>query len=226
MTVKNKDQVNKKIKVFLVDDHAMICDGLAELINLSNDIIVCGKANDANSAMNGICQTKPDVAIIDLILKESSGLLLIKDAVAKIPNLSILALSMLDEAIYAERALQAGAMGYIMKDASGDKILHGIRNLAKGKKYISDELTERILDKMAGSQKVKEPSPSRLLTNRELEIFSLTGNGQNSQQISKKLHISVKTVETHHFNIKSKLGLTNVNELIKSAVKWVLNESK
>ncbi len=133
---------------------------------------------------------------------------------------------MLDESIYAEQAFQSGAKGYIMKDASGDKIFQGIRNIASGKKYISEDLTERMLDKMIGNQKEKFSSPCTLLTNRELEIFCMTGNGQNSQQISRDLHISIKTVETHHFNIKAKLGLKNVNELIKCAVKWVMNESK
>ena len=222
----NKENCNKKIKVFLVDDHAMICDGLAELINLSNDIIVCGKANDITNAMSGICHAKPDVAIVDLILKESSGFSLINEIVTRFSKLPILVLSMLDELIYAERALKAGAMGYIMKDASGDKVLQGIRSIAKGKKFVSEELTERMLDKMIGRQQGKFCSPGSLLTNRELEIFNMTGNGLNSQQISKKLHISVKTVETHHFNIKAKLGLRNVNELIEHAVKWVLNDNK
>ena len=226
MQKKNSNHYNRKINVFLVDDHAMICDGLTELINLSNDVVVCGKANDAKSAMNAIYNTKPDVAIVDLILKESSGLSLIKEITTKIPNLPVLALSMLDESIYAEQAFQSGAKGYIMKDASGEKILQGIRNLAEDKKYISEELIERILDKIANNHKGKFSSPSSLLTNRELEIFGMTGNGQNSQQISKELHISIKTVETHHFNIKAKLGLKNVNELIKCAVKWVLNENK
>ena len=152
----------------------MICDGLTELINLSNDVVVCGKANDAKSAMNAICNTKPDVAIVDLILKESSGLSLIKEITTKIPNLPVLALSMLDESIYAEQAFQSGAKGYIMKDASDEKILQGIRNLAEGKKYISEELTERILDKIANNQKGKFSSPSSLIhTDGRVQLLQL-----------------------------------------------------
>ncbi len=225
MTAKNNKQ-NNKVNVFLVDDHAMICDGLAEFINLSNDIRVCGKANDINSAIESICQVEPDVAIVDLILKDSSGLTLVKELTRTRPKLPILVMSMLDESIYAERSFKAGAKGYIMKDVPGDKILEGIRNLSNGKKYISEALTERMLDKMIGNQKISSCSPYSLLTNRELEIFSMTGNGKNSQQISRSLHISIKTVETHHFNIKAKLGLKNVNKLIEYAVKWVLNEHK
>lgn len=226
MPIKNKERSNGKIKVFLVDDHAMICEGIAELINLADDVIVCGKANDIDNAMDGIYQAKPDVVIVDLILNGSNGLSLIKEIVTKIPDLPILVLSMLDESIHAGRALHMGARGYVMKNATGDKVLHGIRNLFEGKIYVSEKLNERMLERMAGNHERKLPSPHNILTNRELEIFCMTGNGLNSRTISKSLHISIKTVETHHFNIKTKLGLRNVNELIEHAVKWVVNDNK
>ncbi|MGR3319103.1 MAG: response regulator [Candidatus Anammoxibacter sp.] len=224
MTTANNEHCNKKTRVYLVDDHAVICDGLAKLINLEEDIMVCGTSTDPDEAFKNICSQKPDVVIVDLILKDMNGLSLVRDIVSKFPNIPILILSMMDESIYAERALQAGAMGYVMKDQPGEEVLKGIRNLVAGKKFVSEELTERMLDRLVGQKKGKSCSPFELLTNRELEVFSMTGNGRNSKQIAEKLHISVKTVETHHFNIKAKLDLKNVNELIEYAVKWVLSQ--
>ncbi|MGR3179782.1 MAG: response regulator [Candidatus Anammoxibacter sp.] len=223
MTTKSNGHSNKKTNVYLVDDHAVICDGLTKLINLEEDIMVCGSSTDPDDAFKNICHKKPDVVIVDLIFKDTNGLSLIKDIVSKFPNMTILVLSMMDESIYAERALQAGAMGYVMKDQPGEKVLQGVRNLVAGKKFVSEELTERMLDRLADRNKGKFCSSYALLTNRELEVFSMTGNGRNSQQIAKNLHINIKTVETHHFNIKAKLGLKNVNELIEHAVKWVLS---
>ncbi|MGR3220907.1 MAG: response regulator [Candidatus Anammoxibacter sp.] len=137
MVTINNEHCNKKTNVYLVDDHAVICEGLTKLINLEEDVMVCGSSTDPADAFKNICRKKPDVVIVDLILKDANGLSLVRDIIAKFPNMPILVLSMLDESIYAERAFQAGAIGYVMKDQPGDELLQGIRNAVTGKKHVS-----------------------------------------------------------------------------------------
>jgi len=224
MADKDTDNSGKKIRVFLVDDHAVIRDGLVKLINLEDDLLVCGEAGDSKSAMIKIQDIKPDVVIVDLSLKESSGLSLINDISIKFPKMPTFVLSMLDELLYAESALKAGAMGYIMKEEPAEKLLTGIRQVVAGKKIVSEAVTERMLDSLSNRKKGTEGSPQNILTKRELEIFVMIGKGLNSQLVAEKLQISTKTVDSHNFNIKNKLKLTNAAELKQFSVKWIISQ--
>ena len=224
MTDKEMDNCVKKIKVFLVDDHAVIRDGLVKLINLEDDLMVCGEAGDGKSAMVKIKDLRPDVVIVDLSLKESSGLSLINDLSVKFPKIPTFVLSMLDELLYAESALKAGAMGYIMKEEPAEKLLAGIRQVVAGKRYVGEAVTERMLDSLSNRRKGTEGSPQNTLTKRELEIFVMIGKGLNAQHIAEKLQISTKTVDSHNFNIKNKLKLANAAELKQFSVKWIISQ--
>ena len=210
-----------KAKIIIVDDHPIVRQGLAELINHENDLVVCGQAEGALDAMEVIKDLEPDIVIVDISLKDISGLELIKDIRVRYPQTPVLVLSMHDESLYAERSLRAGAKGYIMKQEATGKVVTAIRKVLMGELYISDRMTARMVDRLVGG--VSESSPINALSDRELEVFDMLGQGHGTRYISEKLHLSIKTIETYRAHIKRKLNLSDATELIQHAVQWVNN---
>jgi DNA-binding NarL/FixJ family response regulator len=208
--------------VFIVDDHPIVRQGLAQMINREPDLAVCGDAEDAGSAVRRIEAMKPDLVVVDISLNGPDGLDLLKDIRARDPHLPVLMLSMLDEAIYAERALRAGASGYIMKQEATEKVLTAIRRILDGEIYVSGRMANRMLHRFVGDAPSGNPSPIAELTDRELEVFRLIGEGHGTRQIAEELHISVKTVESYQAHIKEKLALKNSRELVQSAIQWTI----
>jgi len=210
-----------KTSVLIVDDHPVVREGLALRINRQPDLEVCGEAESPAEALRQIAACKPDLAIVDLLLKDGSGLELIRDIHTRHPRLPVLALSIQDERLYARRALQAGAKGYIMKQEATDKVVEAIRHVLSGHVYLSDPMRLRLLDSLAGSDSMSFLSPIEQLSDRELEVFRLLGEGLGTRQIAERLHLSVKTVETYCDRIKVRLNLASRSELVRDAVLWV-----
>jgi DNA-binding NarL/FixJ family response regulator len=222
-----RDKIDgNKAKILIVDDHPLVREGLADLVNKEKDLVVCGQAEDAHQAMEAIRELKPDMAIVDISLKETSGLELIKDIKIRHPSLPVLTLSMHEESVYAERALRAGAKGYIMKREATKKVVTAIRKVLRGQLYLSEKMTTRLVRKFVDGKPEAGTSPIDRLTDRELEVFSLLGWGKGTRQISEKLHLSVKTIETYRSRIKEKLNLTSASELLQHAFQWVNSEGK
>lgn len=218
--VKGKSaKTSAKKRILIVDDHPMMRDGLRQLIGSEPDLEVCGEADDANLALELAETSRPDIAVVDITLRTSSGLELIKDLKIRSPDTAVLALSMHDESLYAERVLRAGGRGYIMKQEGGKKIIEGIRRVLSGGVFVSDTISARILDSFSGGG--KKLSPVETLTDREFEVFQLIGQGLGTQEMAEKLRVSVKTVEVHRVNIKAKLGVPTAPELIRFAVRWL-----
>ncbi len=213
------------IKVFLVEDHPIFRLGLRELIEQELDLQVCGEAENIGTAWEKISRTPPDLAIIDISLAGRSGLELVKQLKDELPDLPTLVLSMHEEALYAERALQAGARGYIMKHETSDLIVDAIRRVCRGEVYLSEKMTSNILFKMVGGT-AKGPLPEQCLTNRELEVFEMIGRGLTTQEVSRRLCLSAKTVGTYRERIKEKMQLRNASELTQRAVQWVEQSNK
>ena len=213
-------QTKMKMRVLIVDDHPLLRDGITRLINSQLDLVVCGEAEDRASALAITETAKPDVAVVDISLKDQSGLELIKDFRVQFPGLLILALSVHDESVYAERALRAGARGYVMKREASEKVLEAIRSVLEGKVYASSQVAAAILDKVTGHPAGPMRSVLDILSDRETEVLMWIGKGYGSNQIAKQLHISVKTVEAHRANIKLKLKLSSSSELLQCAIGW------
>jgi DNA-binding NarL/FixJ family response regulator len=209
-----------KKRVFLVDDHPAMRKGLKDLIGQENDLAVCGEAGDIPSALEGIAKAKPDIAVVDLTLKEASGLDLVKDLKARHASLPVLVLSMHAESLYAERSIRAGARGYIMKEATTENIVGAIRRVLSGEIYLSADVSSRMLKKMAGDRPA-EGDAVESLSDRELEVFRLVGEGLRTRDVAERLHLSVKTVESYREHIKLKLRLENAAQLTRAAVEWV-----
>ena len=207
-----------KKKVFIVDDHPVVRQGLAAFINGEDDFVVCGDAEDAESAVRLINKLDPDILIVDLSLRGTGGIELTSVIKARF-NIPVLLLSMHDENIYAERAIRAGARGYIMKSESMEKVVSALREILAGKIYLSDEMKERLLGKLLTAAEMKE-SPLDGLTNREVDVFRLIGRGFSNRLIAQELSLSVKTVETYRSRIIEKLKLKNSSELARFAVEW------
>jgi DNA-binding NarL/FixJ family response regulator len=210
--------------VFLVDDHPLVREWLTNLINQQPDLVVCGEAEGAPQALQAIAALKPAVAIVDLSLKDSSGLELIKDLKQLEPSVKVLALSMHDESLYAERALRAGAKGYIMKRETTSRVIDAIRHVLEGKVYVSEAVTQAMTAKFAGGRGLEELSPVELLSDRELEVFVMLGQGIGTRQISETLNFSLKTVQAYCARAKEKLHLKNATELLREAICW--NETR
>lgn len=210
--------------VFIVDDHPIVRQGLALLINREPDLIVCGDAEEAGSALGQIEALKPALVVVDISLNGPDGLDLLKNLRARDPKLPVLILSMLDESLYAERALRAGASGYIMKQEATERVLVAIRRILAGEIYVSDRMADRMLHRFVGGADVEERSPIACLTDRELEVFRLIGQGNGTRQIAEQLHISVKTVESYQAHIKEKLSLKSGRELVQSAIQWTVSD--
>jgi DNA-binding NarL/FixJ family response regulator len=211
-----------KCKVFLVDDHPIVRQGLALFIEREPDLMVCGEAEDATSALQAIRESTPDFVILDISLDGRDGLELLKTLRAGHPNLPVLVLSMHDESVYAERSLRAGANGYIMKQEAADKVITAIRQILGGDVYLSDRLTKRMLQQFVNGS-ISPRDPLAKLSDRELEVFRLIGAGHGTRQIADELHVSAKTIESYQAHIKEKLALRNARELVQHAVEWSLN---
>ena len=214
--------VDTRIKVLIVDDHPIVREGLAARIARQPDLTVCGEAEDVADALELVKTVQPELAIIDLSLKSGQGLDLIKRIQTCSPRTKTLVSSMYDESLYAERALRAGALGYVNKQEMSEKIIEAIRQVLEGKIYLSPRMTERLLQRAVGSTPQLAQSPIETLSDRELEIFKMIGQGKTTRQIAGDLHLSIKTVETHRENIKSKLNIVNAAELSREAVQWVM----
>jgi DNA-binding NarL/FixJ family response regulator len=206
-------------KIILVDDHPVLREGLAKLINREPGFSICGQFEDAACAFSAIPTLSPDLAIVDLALKGSNGLELIKNSRAAYPKLVILVLSMYDESLYAERALRAGAAGYIMKQEASEKILTAIRQVLAGGIYLSEKMSSKLMHQLVGGKAREAGSTLERLSDRELEIFGLIGQGMGTRQIAEQLHLSIKTVESHRSHIKEKLNLKDANELVHTAIR-------
>jgi len=211
-------------RVLIVDDHPILRQGISQLINQEKDLEVCGEAGDVQKALDLIEKTKCEIAILDISLNGASGIELLKDIKVRFPKLPVLILSMHDESIYAPRALRAGASGYVMKHEGPDKVLIAIRKVLNGEVYLSEKLGATLLNQMAG-RKSMVTSPVEQLSDRELEVFSLIGQGHATRAISEKLHLSVKTIESHRAHIKEKLNLKNATELVHHAIQWAQSEN-
>jgi DNA-binding NarL/FixJ family response regulator len=211
-------------RVLIVDDHPLIRQGLVQLLNEERGIEVCGEAGNGREALELAAAVKPELLILDLRLPDRDGIDLISDLKAHDPGLLILVLTMRDEQVYAERALSAGAAGYVMKGHSPDVVLAAINRVLDGQVYLSEEMTAAVLKRFAGHGHPEQISSIDLLSRRELQVMSLIGQGLGPKEIGKEMHISVRTVETHRENIKIKLGLDDAAALRKFAIQWVQRE--
>jgi DNA-binding NarL/FixJ family response regulator len=214
----------KDITFLIIDDHPLFRAGLKQLINQEKGFNVIAEAGDAEEALDIITQKVPDFAIVDISLKGMNGLELIKILNSKYSQLIILVVSMHDEALYAERALKAGARGYIMKQEASKKVLTAIHQLLDGKVYISEAMHDKMLMGMIKGKSELENNPIDKLSDREFEVFLLIGKGLGPIQIAEELNLSVKTVETYRAHIKTKLMLENAAELRKHAIKWIQSQ--
>ena len=220
MSARGKN-LGSKIKVFIVEDHPVYSLGLKELINQEDDMEVCGSAVDTETAWHQIKKAGPDIVITDLILKKSSGIDLIRNIKKLHDELPVLVISMLDEMQYAERAFAAGASGYIMKHEASGSIVDAIRAVSSGKRYMSEEITSAFVDRAINHGTFHKLSGIDSLTDRELEIFRLIGNGLATGEIASQLRINVKTVGTYRERIKQKLGIKSSACLVREAMRWL-----
>ena len=209
-----------KKRILIVDDHPMMRQGLVQLIGAEADLSVCGEAENAEQALSTVEGLKPDLVLADISLPGKNGLELIKDFQAILPGLPILVISMHDESLYAERVLRAGGRGYIMKQEGGKKLMAAIRQVLNGQIYVSEKMSAEILEMFSGRRSGNEGSPVEKLTDREFEVFQLIGQGKGTRDIAAQLHLSIKTVDVHRANIKTKLKLKSAAELIRFAVRW------
>lgn len=217
------DAQAKKYRVLLVDDHPIVRQGLALLIDREADLSVCGEAEGAHTAFHAIETLRPDIVVLDISLNGPDGLEVLKEIRMKSGSLPVLILSMHDESIYAERAMRAGANGYIMKQEATEKVLIAIRRILQGDVYLSDRLTTTMLQQYVRGGAHTKSSPLLNLTDRELEVFRLIGEGHGTRQIADELHLSVKTIESYQAHIKEKLALRNARELVQHAIEWTVN---
>jgi DNA-binding NarL/FixJ family response regulator len=213
-----------KARLLLVDDHAIVRDGLAQLVQREHDLTVCGEAASAEEAVQVLTRCQPDLVVLDISLGGANGLELIKNLKAIDPGLRMLVLSMHDETHYAERALRAGANGYVMKGAGRDQIMRAIRTVLGGEIFVSDTINKSILHQYLHGAGGTSASPINNLGDRELEILTLLGKGLGSKEIAERLHLSQKTVDSHRTHMKEKLGLKGAPELIRFAFEWVSSQ--
>ena len=214
----------KKKTVFVVDDHPLLRQGLALLINREQDLIVCGEAEEAQAAIKAIAAKQPDILIVDISMNGPDGLDLLKNIRTLYPDLPVLILSMHDESIYAERALRARANGYIMKQEATEKVLVAVRRILGGDIYLSDRIANKLLHQYISGASADMHSQLSSLSDRELEVFRLIGEGRSTRQIAEKLHLSIKTVETYQAHIKEKLSLRSGRELVQHAIQSKISE--
>ena len=219
-----KNGPKAKKLILIVDDHPMMRQGLAQLIDHESDLITCSEADTAGQALQMINEQRPDLVLADISLPDKSGLELIKDLHVYHPDLPVLVVSMHDEALYAERVLRAGGRGYIMKQEGGKFLMQAIRQVLGGQIYVSSKMSAKILEIFSGRRAQAATSPAELLSDREFEVFQLIGQGKGTREIASHLHLSIKTVEVHRGNIKQKLSLKSGTDLVHYAIRWT--ESK
>jgi DNA-binding NarL/FixJ family response regulator len=214
-------KIPEEIKIIIVDDHPIVSDGIRQLIEREDDMKVCLAVQDAESALKGIEKHSPDLIVVDISLKgAANGIDLIKGVKKRYPSIKSLVLSMHDENLYAERAIKAGAKGYIMKNDLTDNIIKAIRKIMEGNLYLSDNITSRLLKVLVNNEQDNENLDIKKLSDREFQIFQLIAKGFKTSDIGKEINISVKTVEAHKLRIRHKLNLQNSPELIKYAIEW------
>src|SRR5882757_1789741 len=218
---KSSPAKDKRIRVLLVDDHAVVRFGISQLINREPDLQVCGEEEDASEALTAINNLKPDLVIADISLKDSSGLELMRNIKAQDPKLPVLVVSAHDESIYAEIAFRAGALGYLMKDQALEKVIPAIRRVLSGSIYVSDALAAKMLQRQVRGQTDISKSPVSGLSDREMEVFQLIGRWKKTRDIAEELHLSIKTIEYYREQIKKKLNLKSASELTQYATSWV-----
>jgi len=212
--------MKSKNSVFIIDDHAVVREGLAMVINQEPDMEVCDSADDGPVALQKLFDIKPDVIVVDLSLTTSDGLEVIKSVKARYPDVLILVLSMREEMVFAERCVRAGASGYVMKSEKPSIIIEALRKILTGKIYFSERMTEYVLNKAMHLNNCGEKDIVEALTDREFQVFQMVGNGLTTKQIAEKLNLSVKTIDAFRESMKHKLGLKNASELAQYAIKW------
>jgi DNA-binding NarL/FixJ family response regulator len=221
-TRKASSAASGKKRILILDDHPMMREGLAQLINSETGLSVCGEAGCGQEAFELAAKLKPDLLLVDISLPDKSGLEVIKELRSFHPDISVLVISMHDESLYAERVLRAGGRGYIMKQEGGKKLMEAILQVLSGKIYVSEKMSEKLLASFSErSNPVKRDSPMENLTDREFEVLQLLGQGKGTREIASQLHLSGKTIEAHRANIKRKLDLKTGPELVRYAVRWV-----
>lgn len=206
--------------ILLVDDHPIVRQGLMQMIDHERDLSVCGTAEDSQQALDQVAALQPDLVLLDISLKGCNGIELLKNIKVRYPRLMVLMLSMHDESLYAVRALRAGAVGYVMKQEATERVLTAIRQVLNGEIYLSEKMEKKMMQQLVGGRSARTGSPLEDLSDRELEVFGLIGQGHGTRQIAEQLHLSIKTVESHRAHIKEKLNLKNANELIQHAIQW------
>ena len=217
------DTTAPAIRVMLVDDHPIVRRGLRDVLESAEDIRVCGESANADDAISQIGDSRPDVAVVDIMLEGTvNGIDLVKTVSERYPEIATLVLSMHDESIYAERAIKAGARGYLMKDVAPRNIIEAIRTVSRGELYLKEKLSAVILDKVINRNAAARAIPADRLTDRELEIFDLIGNGYSIKEIARKLDLSIYTIASHRRNIKEKLMIENFSDVTKKAIQWVI----
>lgn len=224
IAVSDEAALKTKKNVLVVDDHPLLRQGLALLINQQQDMQVCCEAEEGHDALQLIARMKPDIIILDVSLKGPDGLELLKNIRGPYPELPVLVLSMHDEAIYAERALRARANGYIMKQEATEKVLMALRRILAGDVYLSENMSKKMLQQYINGAPSRLQSRIATLSDRELEVFRRIGEGRGTREIAEELHLSIKTVETYQAHIKEKLRLRSGRELIQHAIQWKINE--
>ncbi len=221
-----KRAATSKRQILIVDDHPIVRLGVAQMVNRENDLAICGEAADAAAMFEAIEEQHPDLVLLDLTLDYVNGMDLLKDIKIRFPHLPVLILSMHEETKYAERALRAGAKGYVMKQEKGEEILHAIRSVLAGDLYLSNAIMPQIIKNMLNNHQQELQTPDNLLSDREMEIYEMIGKGQGTRLIAERLHLSIKTVESHRVRIKSKLSLKNAIELYQNAYQWVNSQTQ
>ncbi len=212
-------------QIYLVDDHPLVRKGLRLVIEAENELFVCGEAATGEEALQDLPELKPDLVLVDISLPGMSGLDLVQKLDSILPSTPCLVISRHDETLYAERAIRAGARGYVMKSEGADAVIEAIRKIRVGGIYVSSAINERLLQGIASGQQSFNQSPTEALSGRELEVFEMTGHGLGTRDIANRLDLSIKTVESYRARIKMKLNLTNAAELVQHAVQWVESES-
>jgi DNA-binding NarL/FixJ family response regulator len=220
MNQSSPKKVGHKSRVFIVDDHPLVREGLTNLINGQDDLIICGEAKNSAQALDGIMQADPDVALIDISLENESGLELVKQLGSQFPQVALIVLSMHDETLFAERVLRAGARGYVMKHETSKSVLASIRRVLGGGVYVSEMIVNRIARRVGSVREPLASSPVERLSDRELEIFRLLGQGRTTSQIAADLNLSLKTVQAYCARAKEKFGVTSLTELLRAALRW------
>lgn len=224
MVAERKLSTKAKRAVFVIDDHPIVREGLVQLINREADLVVCGHAEDAYGALKAMESLQPDIAVADISLKGADGIELIKNLKMRIPDLPVLVLSIHDESLYAPRALRAGARGYIMKQEATENVLVALRRVLSGEIYLSERMANKMLQQLVGIGSATGRFSVDRLSDRELEVFRLIGQGHGTRRIAEELRLSIKTVESYREHIKDKMTLNDASELVQHAIQWVQQE--